>query len=79
MLTLKKFCAVVKALIIHFEKGNPDFTGIYQAINQLFLNDLKNGFQIVNREQDLDDDGLRKAKLSYHPTDFIRKHSVSFS
>jgi len=66
-------------LLIHFEKGNPEFKGIYQAINQFFLNHLHHPYQTVNREQDLDDDGLRKAKLSYHPIDFIRKYQVTIS
>ncbi len=64
-------------LLIHFEKGNPEFKGIYQAINQFFLNHRQHPYQTVNREQDLDDDGLRKAKLSYHPIDFIKKYQVT--
>ena len=66
-----------KSLVIHFEKGNPDYKGSYQAINQMFLarDDLQ-GVSLVNREQDLDNEGLRKAKLSYHPVDFIKKWEV---
>ena len=63
-------------LLIHFEKGSPDYKGVYQAINQMFLEHEGPGFALVNREQDLDDDGLRKAKLSYNPADFLRKHRV---
>ncbi len=66
-----------ETLLIHFEKGDPDYPGVYQAINQLFLSHHADQFQIVNREQDLDDPGLRKAKLSYHPVDFVRKFRVS--
>jgi len=62
-----------KNLIIHFEKGDPDYKGVYQAINQMFLEHFGNLDVSVNREQDLDDEGLRKAKLSYHPVDFQRK------
>ena len=62
-------------LLVHFEKGLPEFTGIYQAINQMFL-DHSNGFSLVNREQDLGDEGLRKSKLSYHPSGYIRKYRV---
>ena len=60
-------------LVIHFEKGNPDFKGVYQAINQQFLAHFGRPDVRVNREQDLDDEGLRKAKMSYHPVDFVRK------
>lgn len=62
-----------QTLVIHFEKGNPDYKGVYQAINQQFLAHFGRPDVRVNREQDLDDEGLRKAKLSYHPMDFIRK------
>lgn len=63
-------------LIIHFEKGDPEFKGSYQAISQLFLAHEAQGDTYVNREQDLDNKGLRKAKMSYHPVDFIRKNEV---
>jgi hypothetical protein len=66
-------------IVIHFEKGCPGFKGSYQAINQMFLAQDENpGSHIVNREQDIGDEGLRKAKLSYHPVDFIRKYEVVF-
>ncbi len=63
-------------LVIHFEKGNSDYKGIYQAINQMFLEYSGNQFKTVNREQDLDDEGLRKAKLSYNPVGFLKKFRV---
>jgi hypothetical protein len=66
-------------LVIHFEKGNPDFKGVYQAINQQFLAYFGRPDVRVNREQDLDDEGLRKAKLSYHPVDFVRKFRCTVS
>jgi uncharacterized protein len=64
-------------LLIHFEKACPDHKGSYQAINQQFLAHAPKGPTIVNREQDLGDEGLRKAKLSYHPVDFIRKFALT--
>lgn len=74
------FCIAEKftsdTLIIHFEKGFTEFAGIYQAINQMFLAAHKD-FAFVNREQDLDEEGLRKAKLSYHPIRFVRKYLVT--
>jgi hypothetical protein len=66
-------------LIIHFEKGDPDFKGSYQAISQLFLAHEAEADTRINREQDLDNVGLRKAKMSYHPIDFIRKNEVVLS
>jgi uncharacterized protein len=62
-------------LLIHFEKGLSEYSGIYQAINQMFLEHNRT-FSGVNREQDLGDEGLRKAKLSYNPTGFVKKYRV---
>lgn len=64
-------------LVIHFEKGNPDYKGVYQAINQLFLDHSKRKYKIVNREQDLGNEGLRKSKLSYNPVDFVKKYQIT--
>jgi len=65
-------------LLIHFEKANPDFKGAYQAINQMFLNHADQKFSRVNREQDLDEPSLRDAKLSYHPSGFLKKYHITF-
>ena len=65
-------------LLIHFEKAHTSLPGAYQAINQMFLAHEGTEYAWVNREQDMNEDGLRKAKLSYNPTDFLRKFDVSF-
>ncbi len=65
------------SLVIHFEKGDPQYKGSYQAINQMFLENDKSPCTMVNREQDLGDEGLRKAKLSYNPVDYVRKYRVT--
>ena len=62
-------------LLIHFEKGLGEYTGIYQAINRIFLDEHRE-FSVANREQDLDDEGLRQAKLSYNPTGYVRKYRM---
>ena len=64
-------------LVVHFEKGCTGFKGVYQAINQVFLENAAAGFARVNREQDLGDPGLRKAKESYHPVDFVEKYRLA--
>jgi len=63
-------------IVIHFEKGDTRFKGIYQAINSHFLAAQEDRFELVNREQDLGDEGLRKAKLSYNPVQFMQKYDV---
>jgi len=62
-------------LVIHFEKGMGSYKGVYQAMNQQFLA-TQPGFALVNREQDLGNEGLRKAKLSYNPVAFVRKYEL---
>ncbi|MFZ5572989.1 MAG: DUF2156 domain-containing protein [Thermodesulfobacteriota bacterium] len=64
-------------LLIHFEKGKPGYKGVYQTIHQVFLQRHPD-VSVVNREQDLGDEGLRKAKLSYHPVDFLKKYRVDW-
>ena len=64
-------------VVIHFEKGDTEYKGIYQAINQMFIAHSAKHFALVNREQDLDDPGLRKAKQSYHPVEFLQKYRVT--
>jgi len=63
-------------IVIHFEKGNAAYKGVYQAINQMFLEHTGDNLKTVNREQDLGDAGLRNAKLSYNPSNFIKKYRV---
>jgi len=64
-------------LVIHFEKGMGGYKGVYQAINQMFLADNQ-GFALVNREQDLGNEGLRDAKMSYQPLTFLKKYRFNW-
>ncbi|EMG35696.1 hypothetical protein PCS_03523 [Desulfocurvibacter africanus PCS] len=66
-------------LVIHFEKAHANFEGAYQAINRLFLAHTASFYRYVNREQDLDEPGLRKAKLSYNPISFVHKFELTFT
>ena len=68
-----------QTVLIHFEKGDHAYKGVYQAINQMFLQDQEVGIKWVNREQDLGDPGLRKAKLSYQPVEFVEKFTVVYN
>ena len=62
--------------LIHIEKANQNIKGLYQYINQQFLLNEFPNVKYVNREEDLGLDGLREAKLSYHPCKFIEKYSI---
>ena len=62
--------------VIHIEKANPDIKGLYQFINQQFLVHEFPDVALVNREDDVGMEGLRKAKMSYNPIGFARKYMV---
>lgn len=62
--------------VIHIEKANQSIKGLYQFINQQFLIHEFPDVVLVNREDDLGMEGLRKAKMSYNPVGFARKYSV---
>ena len=62
--------------LIHIEKANPNIRGLYPFINQQFLVHEFSDAEFVNREEDLGVEGLRKAKLSYHPVRFVEKYTV---
>jgi hypothetical protein len=66
-----------ETVVIHFEKGDTQYKGVYQAINQMFLENTAGEFSFVNREQDLNDEGLRKSKLSYLPVKFVKKYRLT--
>jgi len=68
-----------QTLLIHFEKGDHEYKGVYQAINHAYLKHQEDNAVWVNREQDLGDPGLRKAKLSYHPVELIEKFTVELN
>lgn len=62
--------------VIHIEKANPEMRGLYQYINREFLIHEFPEVTLVNREDDLGIEGLRKAKMSYNPVGFARKYSI---
>ncbi len=64
---------------VHYEKGLNAVRGVYQTINNVFCRMECNGVRLVNRAQDLDEEGLRRAKESYHPAAFLEKYTVSVS
>ena len=53
--------------VVHYEKGSPDYDGIYKAINQETAKILQKDFKYINRQSDMDLPGLRRAKMSYRP------------
>lgn len=65
--------------VVHFEKANPGIRGLYQFINQQFCEHVLKDFEFVNREQDVGEPGLRRAKEGYRPHHFVEKHVLGLA
>ncbi len=65
--------------VVHFEKALPEYKGAYQAINNIFAKNAVEGFEFINREQDLGNAGLRAAKETYKPTHFLKKFTITIN
>lgn len=62
--------------VIHIEKGIFDYQGSYQMINMYVAKEEFSDVKLMNREDDFGSLGLREAKLSYQPIEFIKKYSI---
>jgi len=51
----------------HIEKADPSCRNAYAMVNKLTADSLRGRYEFINREEDLGEDRLRRAKLSYHP------------
>jgi len=69
-----------RTIVCHVEKVNPrpSFFGAYQAIAKGFADHCAAGFDFINREQDIGEPGLRRAKESYKPAYMVKKFKVLF-
>lgn len=65
-----------KMAVIHVERGEISYKGIYAFLNKQFLLESFQDTEYVNRQEDTGNEGLRKAKKSYHPEKMIKKYLV---
>ena len=64
-------------LIIHTEKANTAFDGVYPMLVQSFAAmHVTGNVRFINREEDCGVPGLRTSKRSYHPIEILNKYSV---
>ena len=64
-------------VVVHYEKGAPDYDGVYKAINAETAKLIQKGFKFVNREPDMGLAGLRKAKMSYRPHHMVEVYHIA--
>lgn len=64
--------------VVHVEKALLDYQGAYTAVNCEFAKTLAAEYRYINREEDTGSEGLRKAKLSYHPAFMEEKYLITF-
>lgn len=62
--------------VTHVEKALYDVTGAYNIINREMARNFCTGYEYINRENDVDEEGLRLAKLSYHPEKIVEKFTA---
>jgi hypothetical protein len=74
--SIGSYAAHLKTAFIHVEKANISMNGLYNYINQQFLQNEFPDAVLVNREDDLGQEGLRKAKLSYRPVRLETKYHI---
>ncbi|KZX17668.1 hypothetical protein MBCUT_01460 [Methanobrevibacter cuticularis] len=61
-------------VVIHCERADTNFEGIYNCINQEFCEKQWSNYKFINREEDLGIEGLRQAKLTYRPDLLLSKY-----
>ena len=62
--------------ITHIEKGDIEYDGVYSYLCQAFAQKHYGGVRVVNRQEDMGLEGLRKSKQSYRPIGFCRKFAI---
>jgi hypothetical protein len=66
-------------IAIHFERALRSYKGMYQIVNWETAKVVAaQGFELINREEDLGDSGLRDAKMSYHPIEIVPANELIF-
>lgn len=66
---------------VHIEKMDHTVAGAGETVAHLYARMMAERYgetlRYINREEDAGDEGLRQAKLSWHPADILRKYNVT--
>ena len=65
--------------VIHIEKVNPRIPELFSLINREFAAFAFEHLPWINREEDMGNEGLRRSKLSYHPTRMVKKYRATLA
>ncbi|MGB4437741.1 MAG: phosphatidylglycerol lysyltransferase domain-containing protein [Sedimentibacter sp.] len=65
-----------KMAVIHVERGEIAYKGVYAFLNKKFLTESFSDTEFINRQEDTGNEGLRKAKQTYHPIKMVKKYLV---
>lgn len=65
--------------VTHVEKAFTDYDGTYPMINYLMANKLLGSYLYINREEDMGEENLRRAKRSYKPVFMVEKFSAEYT
>lgn len=63
-------------LFTHIEKANREYKGVYQLLTNEFAKKFGEGVKFINREEDMGDLGLRRAKEAYRPIELLKKYVI---
>lgn len=63
-------------VVVHVEKANSEFAGLYQFLSSEFLRSEFPGYRYTNREQDLGEPNLRHSKQSNNPVRMVEKYRI---
>lgn len=68
---------IYDTMIVHIEKGDTDYAGVYQMLSSEFAKCFVTPeVKYINREDDSGDYHLRTSKLSYHPIGILEKFTI---
>ena len=70
--------AIGSMILMHLRRCNKRFEGIYPAMLHLVLNsEFNNGeYKIINTQDDMGNENIRRTKLSYNPVCIYKKYFI---